>query len=502
MPLPAGWPKRQVVGTFVPLDEAAGVSGTVTFVLTGGPWSTVDGVLVSPEPIVATIANGAIDKLVPITNAPGVSPTGLTYTVTVKLSTGRTRPPFAMQVPSGAGPLNLADVVPLAPSGGHDRLVRSVNGELPDETGNVEVAGGAGGGVASVTAADSTIIVSGTPINPLVAVNAVPQAKVTGLTSALGGKADTSSLAAVATSGSYSDLAGKPSIPNAYTDLTGTVPAAALPAIAVTDFLGAVGSQAAMLALTGEKGDWCTRTDLGSTWIIKGADPTQLASWQELLYPASPVTSVFGRTGTVTGSKADVGLSNVDNTSDVAKPISTATQTALDGKQAAGSYATPTDLASGLAAKATKPVVRRARVTSGSGTGDVPPDTGGLWAEFTPTGTLVIPAAAGDFIDLKVAFATLPSDSTFWDVAVKNGSLVRFLSSGSSSPLVEGDPAFAPFSAVRPFGYTGWLDVEAGDLSGGNVTFVMAVKSNNTGKVLLNANDPFRWSAINHGAVS
>lgn len=35
-------------------------------------------------------------------------------------------------------------------------------------------------------------------------------------------------------------------------------------------------------------------------------------------------------------TKADVGLSNVDNTSDLAKPISTATQTALDGKQDAG----------------------------------------------------------------------------------------------------------------------------------------------------------------------
>jgi hypothetical protein len=32
-------------------------------------------------------------------------------------------------------------------------------------------------------------------------------------------------------------------------------------------------------------------------------------------------------------AKADVGLSNVDNTSDAAKPISTATQTALDAKQ-------------------------------------------------------------------------------------------------------------------------------------------------------------------------
>jgi len=47
---------------------------------------------------------------------------------------------------------------------------------------------------------------------------------------------------------------------------------------------------------------------------------------------AAPVQSVAGRTGTVTLAKADVGLGNVDNTSDAAKPISTAMQTALNGK--------------------------------------------------------------------------------------------------------------------------------------------------------------------------
>jgi hypothetical protein len=44
------------------------------------------------------------------------------------------------------------------------------------------------------------------------------------------------------------------------------------------------------------------------------------------------VTSVSGKTGIVTLGKADVGLSNVDNTSDINKPISTATQTALNAK--------------------------------------------------------------------------------------------------------------------------------------------------------------------------
>lgn len=48
--------------------------------------------------------------------------------------------------------------------------------------------------------------------------------------------------------------------------------------------------------------------------------------------PAAPVTSVAGKTGTVTLVKADVGLSNVDNTSDANKPVSTAQQTALNLK--------------------------------------------------------------------------------------------------------------------------------------------------------------------------
>lgn len=47
----------------------------------------------------------------------------------------------------------------------------------------------------------------------------------------------------------------------------------------------------------------------------------------------SAVQSVNGKTGnTITITKADVGLGNVDNTSDLDKPISTATQTALNAK--------------------------------------------------------------------------------------------------------------------------------------------------------------------------
>ena len=46
----------------------------------------------------------------------------------------------------------------------------------------------------------------------------------------------------------------------------------------------------------------------------------------------SPVQSVSGKTGVVTLDKSDVGLNNVNNTSDSDKPVSTATQTALNAK--------------------------------------------------------------------------------------------------------------------------------------------------------------------------
>ena len=47
----------------------------------------------------------------------------------------------------------------------------------------------------------------------------------------------------------------------------------------------------------------------------------------------APVQSVASKTGAVTLVKGDVGLGNVDNTSDADKPVSTATQTALNAKQ-------------------------------------------------------------------------------------------------------------------------------------------------------------------------
>lgn len=100
-----------------------------------------------------------------------------------------------------------------------------------------------------------------------------------------------------------------------------------------------IAARASPAVVTGSGGTHQVRASSGrrSPWQVLHA----IGSWRQLTTPASPVQSVAGKTGAVTLARGDVGLGNVDNTSDAAKPISTATQTALDGKANAGAIAPP-----------------------------------------------------------------------------------------------------------------------------------------------------------------
>ena len=102
-------------------------------------------------------------------------------------------------------------------------------------------------------------------------------------------------------------LAIDPDVWDTKADLVGgKVPEGQLPALAITEFLGEVPDQAAMLALTGQRGDWAVRSDTGSAWIVVDEPTTASSSWREFMYPESPVQSVAGRTGAVTLTATDV----------------------------------------------------------------------------------------------------------------------------------------------------------------------------------------------------
>lgn len=72
--------------------------------------------------------------------------------------------------------------------------------------------------------------------------------------------------------------------------------------------------------------------DSGKVYIA--LDTNKMYRWSGSTYVpvAGGVDSVAGKTGVVSLTKGDVGLANVDNTSDINKPISTATQTSLNLK--------------------------------------------------------------------------------------------------------------------------------------------------------------------------
>ena len=94
-----------------------------------------------------------------------------------------------------------------------------------------------------------------------------------------------------------------------------------------------------MLAISGEKGDWVTRSDDGKVYLITGDDPTQIGSWTALSYPASPVLSVNTQTGAVVLDADDISDASTTN-----KFTTAAEATKLAGIEAGAQVNVATDL--------------------------------------------------------------------------------------------------------------------------------------------------------------
>lgn len=112
----------------------------------------------------------------------------------------------------------------------------------------------------------------------------------------------------------------------------GKIPTEQIPAISFSS-VKVLSNQTEMLALNSAVvGSVVIRTDVNKNFVLAQANPSILANWIELLTPAPPVQTVNGYTGSVSLTKSDLGLGNVNNTSDADKPISTTTQAAIDVK--------------------------------------------------------------------------------------------------------------------------------------------------------------------------
>ena len=93
----------------------------------------------------------------------------------------------------------------------------------------------------------------------------------------------------------------------------GLIPTSQIPAIAITEFLGSVDSEAEMLALEGQPGDWCLRTDRAVGYVIVDSDPSLATSWEAFTVPGSAVTSINGQVGDVVLGGSDIGLPDTDS---------------------------------------------------------------------------------------------------------------------------------------------------------------------------------------------
>lgn len=162
-------------------------------------------------------------------------------------------------------------------------FIKTVNGNQPDGSGNIVVSGGgSGGAVSSVAGKTGDVTLNKTDVG-------------------LANVDNTSDANKPVSSAQQAAL-------NAKADAARTITAGG--------------------GLTGG-GDLSTNR----TIALSTATQTSLAKADTALQ-AAPVTSVAGKTGAVTLAKGDVGLANVDNTSDANKPVSSAQQAALDTKVA------------------------------------------------------------------------------------------------------------------------------------------------------------------------
>lgn len=252
---------------------------------------------------------------VPASNDPDITGSGGNYTLTEVLDNGEGRVyTFPVDKDTPGGTLYAHEIAPSSPQSGvtYSGITATVFNALESRVQGLEQQ--APGTVAgTVTSVNSVNPVSG-------------NVTLTKSSIGLGNVDNTADTAKPVSTATQTALDGKADL------VGGKVPSGQLPALSATD-TWPIASQAAMLALSSATvGDFAVRTDNNTLYVLTALPASTLGNWILVTNPSS-VSSVAGKTGAVSLVKADVGLGSVDNTADTAKPISTATQTALNAKE-------------------------------------------------------------------------------------------------------------------------------------------------------------------------
>lgn len=247
--------------------------------------------------------------------------------------------------------------------------------------------------------------------------------EINGLDVALSNKANVSALATKA------DLVG------------GFIPTSQIPKRSLITAVP-VASLSAMLALTVDQvqpGDVAVRLDVESSFMLIADDPTDINNWQKLSWApgtggSTTVQTVNGQVGDVIIGKTDVGLGNVNNTADIDKPISTLTQTALNGKAATSHTHTSANISDSTTVgrsvlMAVSAAAARSAIGAGTGSSDLVIGTTGTtakagnyvptWTEITSKPTTFTPATHTHVIaDITSLQGTLDLKADLWNGAI------------------------------------------------------------------------------------
>jgi hypothetical protein len=258
MALPGGVTPVVVTGKVANNKNVPATGGTVTFRM---PYALSDGtdhVVLAPGVWSFNIGsdgtiNTASDPM-PAATSPGVSPSGWSYEVTVRAVLADSSVwfrKFFVQITANASfeqlvaaaaptPAPAVAYVPLSAVG--VSVAPLVAGKVPSQ---YLPPGGGGSGVESVTASNGTIAVDNTdPLNPKIGTGTgIPQASISGLTSALGTLTDDVTAASNAAAGAATQAGAALSAANAaqatadaaYVKPAGGIPAADLSGVVNTD---------------------------------------------------------------------------------------------------------------------------------------------------------------------------------------------------------------------------------------------------------------------------